>query len=668
MKLILAIVALLGTLRAQVYGIPYSEYILAPTSRIIRPTNVYQLNGTVSNAHALVGKQHGTARFHGVSAVTYDFGKNVAGVVSLVARSSSSRDAIIWLTYSESSLWINGNGSDATADAGLDAPLPLHVGKGPGTYSVGSRHQRGAFRYLSLISNTSASIDLTELSVWFTAAPKQNLQDYKGYFHTNDELLNRIWYAGAYTTQLCTIEPNHGNALVLEGMVTDADHISLPQTDIWYNNYTISNGSSVLTDGGKRDRLLYSGDMAISLPSIAYSTHDMDSGKNSLNSLYLLQLPNGRFPYTGLPFSADNATSFTYHLHTLIGTYNYYHYSGHEAWLRNHWQQYKLGLSWSLSYVDDSGLMNVTSSSDWLRQGMGGHNLEANSILVLALNQAMSLADDLGDTSVVSEYSRYTTSIKAAINKLLWDPSANLFKDNETTTLYPQDGNSFAVIANVPETAHQTSAIASALKARWGKYGAPAPEVGSSPATISPFIGGFELEAHFLAGDASSALDLVRLQWGFMINDPRMTNSSLIEGYTANGSLHYAPYPNDPRVSHAHGWSTGPTSVMSRYVAGIQLTSAAGKTWKLAPMLGGLTSIEGGISTDLGLFSVDIKSSHGEITEFGFKVPQDTIGDIILPKDTEGTLKGETVEDIIKLRSGMARNIKGGKWILHLSS
>ena len=663
MKFLLAAVALLGI---QVQAVPFSEYILAPQSRTIHPAKVHKVNGTVQHAEHLLGEGHGTARFEGVSSVTLDFGKNIAGVVSLVAGSSSTRDAIIWLTYTESSIWINGNGSDSTADAGLDAPLPLHVGHGPGSYKVDRDHERGGFRYLSLISNTSAIIDLTQVSVHFTAAPSQNLRDYAGYFHSNDELLNRIWYAGAYTTQLASIDPNHGNALVLEGMNTDSSVVSLPQTDIWYNNFTISNGSSVLTDGAKRDRLLYAGDMAISLPSAAYSTYDLYSGKNTLEALYVLQLANGRLPYTGLPFSEDNATSFTYHLHTLFGTYNYYHFSGDRAWLEEYWHRFKRGVDWSLGYVDSSGLMNVTSSSDWLRKGMGGHNIEANALLVFVLNQAVELSETLGDEHAIFKYSKYATSIKDAANKLLWDPSANLFIDNETTTLHPQDGNSIAVLADLPQSNHQRSAILSALKARWGTYGAPAPEVDSIPATISPFIGGFELQAHFLAGDASSALELIRRQWGFMLNDGRMTNSTFIEGYSADGSLHYAPYPNDPRVSHAHGWSSGPTSALSRFVTGLEFTSAAGKTWKIAPMLGDLESVQGGLTTSLGAFSVDVECRHGRVTAFSLKTPSGTHGQVVLPGGTEGVLKSRDWEEKIWLADGKATRIPGGEWTLHI--
>ena len=99
--------------------VPYSEYILAPASRTVYPAAVHKVNGTVTGAESLIGASPGSALFDGVSSVTFDYSKNIAGVVSVTVGSSSSSDALIGLTYTESSLWINGQASDATADAGL---------------------------------------------------------------------------------------------------------------------------------------------------------------------------------------------------------------------------------------------------------------------------------------------------------------------------------------------------------------------------------------------------------------------------------------------------------------------------------------------------------------------------------------------------------------------
>jgi hypothetical protein len=181
---------------SSVTAIPYSEYILAPSSRTLYPSSVYQVNGSVTAAESLVGGPDGSAVFNGISSITFDYSKNIAGVVSVTVGQSSDPNAVLGLTYTESNLWINGQGSDATADAGLDEVLWLPVGQGAGTYTVDRFHERGGYRYLSVINNSTAIIEVTSVVTNYTAAPQQDLRAYKGYFHCNDELLNRIWYAG----------------------------------------------------------------------------------------------------------------------------------------------------------------------------------------------------------------------------------------------------------------------------------------------------------------------------------------------------------------------------------------------------------------------------------------------------------------------------------------
>jgi hypothetical protein len=361
----------LAPLAAAAARVPYEHYILAPASRDLIPASVYQVEGSVTNANALTQPSGGNVILNGVSSVTYDFGKNVEGLVSLEVGSASSSSAFLGVTFTESSLYVSSEACDATADAGLDAPLWFPVGQGAGKYTPEEKHLRGAFRYLTVVSNTSATVPLHSLHVNFTAAPMQSLRDYSGWFHSDDELINRIWYAGAYTNQLCTIKPARGNALVHLGSISSTDNISLPQTDGWWNNYTITNGSSTITDGAKRDRLVWPGDMSIALESIAVSTGDLYSIRMGLESLLALQQPNGRLPYAGRPFF--DTMSYTYHLHSLIGISYLYRFSGDQRWLSNHWSQYVRGVQWALSSVDSTGLANITASADWLRFGMGGH-------------------------------------------------------------------------------------------------------------------------------------------------------------------------------------------------------------------------------------------------------------------------------------------------------
>ena len=301
--------------------------------------------------------------------------------------------------------------------------------------------------------------------------------------------------------------------------------------------------------------------MAIAVPGIAVTTSDLISIRNALDSLFKLQSANGQLPYAGYPFNELGIVSFTYHLYALIGVANFYHWSGDQAYLESQWDGWKSGMEWAAAQIDETGLANVTASADWLRFGMGGHNIEANSILFYTLNLGVTLATLENDTETASRWSGLAAGIQAAAVPLLWQPSVGLFRDNETTTLAPQDGNAWAVKSGLVTSPDQVAQISESLQARWGPYGAPAPEAADA---VSPFISGFELDVHFVANRTAAALALIRSMWAdFMLDDPRMTNSTFIEGYSTTGELHYAPYKNDPRISHAHGWATGPTSSLT---------------------------------------------------------------------------------------------------------
>lgn len=230
----------------------------------------------------------------------------------------------------------------------------------------------------------------------------------------------------------------------------------------------------------------------------------------------------------------------------------------------------------------------------------------------------------MADDSVTANWTSTITGIETAANQLLWDPKQGLYKDNENSTIYPQDGNAWSIISGV---ANSTTAvtISNSLRSRWGTYGAPAPEAGD---TISPFISGYELQAHFLAGQSQNAIDLIRFMWaGFMLDDPRMTNSTFIEGYDVSGALHYPAYSDDARVSHARGWSTGPLLALSSYVAGLQVLNST--NWVAYPRPGNLSAFEAGFELNYGSFASSIKVGR-DGTSYLLSTPAGTSGSIIL--------------------------------------
>ncbi|KAF2099876.1 alpha-L-rhamnosidase [Rhizodiscina lignyota] len=611
----------------------YNQYILMPSSRTLSLVTVFNSTGTVSGASSVTGGKSGSLTFDGISSVTFDYEKNIAGVVSVEVTKSSGSDQRIGVTFSESSEWISNEHSDTTGNVGFDDMVFIDT-PSAGNFSLPRQLGRGAFRYVTLVHNSSGTVKISKVNTQFIAMPhyaEEALQNYTGYFHCDDELLNRIWYAGAYTLNLDTIDPKNGDALI--AVFNNTPGVQVP-IGTWYYNYTITNGTSALVDGAKRDTLVWPGDMAIAVPSTVVSTYDMITVRNDLDSLFALQnTTTGRLPYAGRGFPVDQQ-SWTYHMYSLLGAANYFIYTGDSQWLSSMWNKYKFGLNFTLNKIDDSGMMYVdpkVASADWLRAGMGAHNIEANAILYHTINLSIQLATALNDTAPIPSWQKYANGIKTAANNRLWNETMGMYHDNDTSSLAPQDGNSWAVVANLTLNSSQIASISSGLQARWGSYGAPAPEASQNKTAVSPFISGFELQAHFLAENASRALELMRLEWGFMLNDPRMTNSTLIEGYSSDGSIHYPPYSTDSRISHAHGWSTGPTSALTFYVAGIQLLSPVGKTWIIAPSLGNLTTVDAGFSTSLGLFSATTNLTSDGGISMEFEAPAGTSGSVNVP-------------------------------------
>ncbi|OCL08195.1 hypothetical protein AOQ84DRAFT_45542 [Glonium stellatum] len=175
-----------------VSGIPYEQYILAPSSRTLYPISVHGTNGTVSNSISLARSLTGSCVFDGVSSATFNYQKNIAGVVTLTIGTISSSDQFIGITFSESSLWISSKYSDATADGGRDETLWFQP-TSSGGYTVSREHERGSFRHLTLVHNSTGTLEVTHVETHFTPMPhyaEDNLRNYTGYFHSNDELLN----------------------------------------------------------------------------------------------------------------------------------------------------------------------------------------------------------------------------------------------------------------------------------------------------------------------------------------------------------------------------------------------------------------------------------------------------------------------------------------------
>jgi hypothetical protein len=158
----------------------------------------------------------------------------------------------------------------------------------------------------------------------------------------------------------------------------------------WANNGTLGPGETIIVDGAKRDRAVWPGDMGIAVPSTFVSTGDLESVKNALQVMFDYQNPDGSFPEAGPPLLQQN--SDTYHMWTMIGTYNYMLYTNDAAFVQKNWARYKRAMEYVYAKVEvnGSGLFNQTGTRDWARWQTGFNNTEANVILYHTLQTVRS--------------------------------------------------------------------------------------------------------------------------------------------------------------------------------------------------------------------------------------------------------------------------------------
>eukprot|EP01043_Picozoa_sp_COSAG02_P024736 COSAG02_NODE_1362_length_13050_cov_22.164775_8_plen_671_part_00 len=464
----------------------------------------------------------------------------------------------------------SGAGDHSNGGGGPDLTLTTGPASPGGSFTPPIAQLRGGFRYLNLFLESGATeVEIAAVSLAFVAAPTAGADPsaYSNYFNSSDELLNRIWYGCAYTTQLCSIDPAHGRQW------------TAPETG-WNNGVVIGSGSTLLVDGAKRDRTIWPGDMGVSVATALATLGEANSSINSLETLYALQSPSGMLPYVGpevyckkpWPEAKGKAcdeqshNSDMYHLWALIGTANVFRHTGDRGWLDQIWTGYTKGVMASLRKVSNTGLMVVDQNADWARQGQGGENIAANALLYGVLSDAAALGKAAGKPTATFEAAK--ARLFAAINgpeSKLWDESKGCFRDNPTSKIHPQDGNSIAVWFKAT-TPTRCASISTFLKGNWGKFGSASPEWGND---IGTFPGSMEVNAHASIGDTAHtqrAVDLIKLQWGYMINHPNGTQSTFWEGYHSDGSYAYQGI----YMSHAHGWATGPASALSQRVLGLR--------------------------------------------------------------------------------------------------
>ncbi|OAA58073.1 alpha-L-rhamnosidase [Niveomyces insectorum RCEF 264] len=626
---------------------PWEKYIVAPSSRTPAPVAVHAI---VGNAHVAGPPGQYVLHLAAGSRVSLDFGVEVGGYLAFDVQApphSADELALLSLAFCESPSFVGPLSDDTGAVYTMDWDRALNVstadcaaGAGAVTlsYRTPPERFRGGFRFVTFNAYTDVTVSQVRCEIGFA----HNMADLRGsraYFYTPDahaDVLNRIWYAGAYTVQTNIAPADTGRYL--------------PQVRPgWAYNSSLGVAAPLLVDGAKRDRANWPGDLGISGPTamLSLAAAGREALANSLATLFYYQnATTGAFPFAGPDTASFRAgsQSDTYHAWSLLAMHDYVLYAGDDAWLHSHWANITRGIDRIVAALDPAtGLQNQTNANDWGRRGAGGFNAALNALAYRVLTVWAPFAVDRYQAAL---WTAAAAKLKVSYNAQLWDATAGLYRDNTTTTttLHPQDGNALALWFNLTATAAQAAAVSRGLTGFWNPIGPVTPEL---PGAVSPFVSGLELLGHLHgARNATRALQLATRLWGYLLTGStalplaQLGGGTFVEGLTANGSLYYRAedgYAYDAAyTSLSHGWSTAPTTALITGVLGLQPTGPGGQTWVLAPQLGGLSTVQAGFETGRGWFEATV--SVKTIPPFGeqavviaLTVPLGTTGSIVLP-------------------------------------
>ncbi|KAF5019944.1 hypothetical protein F66182_8041 [Fusarium sp. NRRL 66182] len=611
----------------------WNQNIFAPASRTVSPKDVLSLP---SGDH-LQSFSRSVSLNSGADGLVFDFGIEVGGIVSIDYQLVKGDKAVLGLAFTEAKNYIGRVSDNSNGGSAADGALLYNVtSAGLQTYTMPDAKLRGGFRYLTLFlsSDRPSTLEIKNMTLEIGFQPTwANLRAYQGYFDSSDDLINKIWYAGAYTLQTNAGAPKTGRARVSS---------SRPG---WSNDATIGPGDTVLLDGAKRDRWVWIGDMGVAVPSAFLSTGDVESSKNALLAIYDNQKSDGTLPKAGPPYPATD--SDTYHLWVLVGTFSYFLYSGDDTFLESIWPKYVKAMTKSLGQINDQGIMTVIGEQDWGRVTYGKDRAAASMLLYRSLKTGVDLAawnPTLADAAALrGQWSKSATQLQEAVNAQLWDEERGAFKDSpDNSNLYPQDANSMSVAFGlVPPYSKQAARVSDYLQTMWTPIGPSCPEL---PRNISPFISSIEILSHFRAGSSDRAMKLIQDTWGWYLNNENGTQSTVPEGYLTDGSWGYRGregYRNDPSyVSHAHGWSSGPTSALTEYAVGLRAVTPRGKAWQLRPAsYEELPEAQAGFTTSLGKFSASYKVEGSRLV-VSWNTPRNTKGLLILPGQENKSVTG----------------------------
>jgi hypothetical protein len=601
---------------------------LATPGTITNPSGVSAQDGQVTTLEATADDR---------PFIVVDLGRVTGGRVQISITANTGIP--VRLAYSEARRFLTPDGDINHGSQGQnDDPsnrwdvLP----SAPGEYTLPGI--RGSERYIMIRPEQAGSVQIDYIRVAVNHLRPRPGQ-YVGHFLSSDDLLNRIWYAGAYTINLDTYgDPVRG-------------------------------GKLAVTDGAKHDRLVWLGDVPIEYLAGIYTVRQMPKILRRTIQMFTCQQEPGGFvpqvsdthvdcprpgPANGPPRSAEGTCTCVtdrrlpeYTAWFVIAAAEHYRYTADhrvEDWL----PVVRRAIGYFTRRVGGAALFLTDASEiNWHPPDFaGGEDAHTNALWVHALKEAAYLEKRIGSPGRARHYRRRARKLAAAVLARFYDPSVGALRQNSLNPSgnHTQDANVEAVLSGVLGGAGANAALDYLQHRLWTPFGTATGEFDNDVYMgryISPFMSGWEAIARFQLGRSDSALELIRRLWGRMINvDPtntvweKMTVGGFVAPYSA-ASQDGSPIAESQlsgESSLAHGWGAGATAALSAYVLGLRPVGAGWDTWLIEPQVADLSFAQGQVGTPHGRLASRWQRDRSRPSfRLTVKVPGRTEGTVAVP-------------------------------------
>lgn len=416
-----------------------------------------------------------------------------------------------------------------------------------------------AFRYLYVENSQIENISCD--AIFYPSS-------YKGAFACSDSTLTQIWMNSAYTLRLCMHD--------------------------------------FLLDGIKRDRLPWTGDLAMSLLVNAYTFSEPELVRRSLVAL-------GR---EGIKEKDINGI-IDYSLWWIIAQDQYQLYFDDSLHLTHEWSRIKEMLNDLSSRCDSNGFL-IPKKEDWLFiDWVDQEKWTALQIMWLwAQNSGVKLAQRVGDNETANYWMNRSKKIQTNLSEAAWSEKEQLWlSKNDSSDEKVRHPNFLSVVSGLA-TKNQYAGIKALLDNKDVK------PVGT------PYMAGFEAMAMAQLGNTDYMLKNVKDYWGGMLNkgattfweayDPKQTDEK-----------QYSFYGRPYAKSLCHAWSAGPAAFLPSELFGLKPIEDGWKRFTLHPNLGHLAWANVCLPTKYGNIIVDIENNDIQIS---------------IPKGTALEWKGNSIE------------------------